>query len=68
VADQVDHYRINIFWSEEDDCWAADIPELEYCSAFRDTPKEALSEITVAKQLWLEVALERGLPLPEPAL
>jgi predicted RNase H-like HicB family nuclease len=59
-------YAINLFWSDEDDCWVADIPDLRYCSAFGDTPQEALAEIEVAKELWLETARERGTPIPEP--
>lgn len=59
-------YAINLFWSDEDDCWVADIPDLRYCSAFGDTPQEALAEIEIAKQLWLETARERGTPIPEP--
>ena len=34
-------YHINIFWSDEDDCYIADIPDLKYCSAFGDTGKSA---------------------------
>ena len=60
-----DHH-VNIFWSEEDGCYVADIPDLDFCSAFGDTPQEALAEVLAAKQAWLEVARERGLPIPEP--
>lgn len=49
-------YHINIFYSEEDDCYVADIPDLRYCSAFGDTPEEALHEVLIAQRLWLEVA------------
>lgn len=59
-------YHINIFWSEEDDCYVADIPDLKYCSAFGDTPEEALAEVQIAKQLWLESAREDGQPIPQP--
>jgi predicted RNase H-like HicB family nuclease len=45
----------------------ADIPDLFACSAFGDTPEEALAEVRVAKQLWLDVAREHGDPIPEPA-
>ena len=57
-------YHINIFWSDEDECYVADIPDLKYCSAFGDTPEEALAEVLVAKGLWLEVAREDGKPVP----
>ncbi len=41
-------YHINLFWSDEDACWVADIPDLKYCSAFGDTPEAAVREIGVA--------------------
>jgi len=59
-------YHINIFWSDEDESYVADIPDLEFCSAFGDTPEEALTEVLIAKQLWLEVAAEQGIPIPPP--
>jgi predicted RNase H-like HicB family nuclease len=62
----VKDYHINIFWSDEDDCYVADIPDLEFCSAFGSTPEEALAEVMVAKEGWLEVARERGTPIPPP--
>ena len=59
------HYHINLFWSEEDDCWIADVPDLKYCSAHGETPQEAAAEIQIAMQAWLEVLSDRGLPAPE---
>ncbi len=59
-------YHINIFWSESDECYVADIPDLAFCSAFGGTPEEALREVQVAKELWLEVAREEGKPIPPP--
>jgi predicted RNase H-like HicB family nuclease len=59
-------YHINIFWSDEDEGYVADVPDLEYCSAFGDTPQEALAEVLIAKELWLEVAREEGMEGPEP--
>ena len=58
-------YHINVFWSGEDDCYVADIPDLFACSAFGDTPEEALKEVLVAKEGWLETARECGKPIPE---
>ncbi len=60
-----DHH-INIFYSEEDGEYIADIPDLKYCSASGATPEEALREVLAAKTLWLEAARERGLAIPEP--
>ncbi len=59
-------YHINIFYSDEDGEYIADIPDLNPCSASGSTPEEALSEVLIAKELWLEVAHEEGLPIPEP--
>ncbi len=59
-------YHINIFWSDEDRCYVADIPDLAFCSAFGDTPEAALAEVELAKGAWLETAREQGKPIPEP--
>ena len=59
-------YHINIFYSEEDGGYIADIPDLEFCSAFGETPAQALAELEQAKEGWLEVARERGKPIPPP--
>lgn len=59
-------YHINIFFSEEDQGYIADIPDLEACSAFGETPAEALQELEIAKAAWLESALEEGKPIPSP--
>jgi predicted RNase H-like HicB family nuclease len=59
-------YHINIFYSEEDSGYIADIPDLEGCSAFGITPEEALSELKNAKAAWLAVAQEQGKPIPRP--
>lgn len=57
-------YHINIFFSDEDGGYIADIPDLEACSAFGATPEEALSEVKQAKAAWLEAAREAGKPIP----
>lgn len=59
-------YHINIFYSEDDEGYIADIPDLRYCSAFGDTPLEALQELDLAKQAWLETAKAEGKNIPEP--
>jgi predicted RNase H-like HicB family nuclease len=59
-------YHINLFWSDEDGCWIADVPDLRFCSAHGDTPEEAAREITIAMTAWLECALERDRILPSP--
>jgi len=60
------HYHINLFWSDDDDCWIADVPDLRYCSAHGDTPSEAVAEVRQAIQLWLETARGEGVQIPEP--
>lgn len=59
-------YHINIFYSEADEGYIADIPDLVMCSAFGRSPAEALAEVEVAKQQWLEAASAEGKPIPRP--
>ena len=59
-------YHINIFYSEDDGGYIADIPDLELCSAFGDTPNEALDEVQKAKSLWIEAAKSEGKQIPLP--
>jgi predicted RNase H-like HicB family nuclease len=59
-------YHINIFYSEEDGGYIADIPDLEACSAFGKTPEQALTELEQAKTAWLEAAQQAGKPIPPP--
>jgi predicted RNase H-like HicB family nuclease len=59
-------YHINIFYSEEDGGYIADIPDLEACAAFGETPTEALAEVEIAKTAWLEAARLEGKPIPLP--
>ncbi len=60
-------YHINIFYSDEDGGYIADIPDLESCSAFGATPEDALVEVEKAKQAWLEAARDLGKPVPPPS-
>lgn len=60
------HYHINLFWSADDACWVADVPDLAPCSAHGDTPGEAVANINDAIDGWLGVARERGFSIPEP--
>ena len=60
-------YHINIFFSDEDDCYIADLPDLAFCSAFGATPEEALANVEEAKRLWLEEAGASGFPIPKPS-
>ena len=59
-------YHINIVFSQDDERYIADIPDLAMCSAFGRTPAEALAEVETARELWLEAARAEGKPTPEP--
>jgi predicted RNase H-like HicB family nuclease len=59
-------YHINIFYSEEDRGYVADIPDLACCSAFGETAEEALAAVLRAKAVWMEAAKAEGKPIPPP--
>lgn len=59
------HYAIIVFWSDEDGAWVADVPDLKSCSAFGDTPEEAVAEVRVAMRAWLAAARNAGHPIPK---
>jgi predicted RNase H-like HicB family nuclease len=59
-------YHINVFYSEEDKCYVADIPDLQYCSALAATPEKAVHEVTKAKKAWLTAAKKEKKPIPKP--
>ena len=58
-------YHIDVFYSEDDGGYIANIPDLEYCSAFGKTHQSALKEVLIAQELWLESAHENGIKIPE---
>jgi len=59
-------YETIIYWSEEDQSFIADVPELPGCMAHGTSPDEALTNAQEAMQLWLDTAREFGDPIPEP--
>jgi predicted RNase H-like HicB family nuclease len=59
-------YHINIFYSDDDGGYIADIPDLEACSAFGATAEEALKEVQIAKEAWIEAARSEKKPIPRP--
>ncbi len=65
-APQASRYHINVFWSDDDQCWIADVPDLKFCSAHGETPAKAVAELELAMAAWLETAREHGIPIPEP--
>ncbi|MFH1452928.1 MAG: type II toxin-antitoxin system HicB family antitoxin [Armatimonadota bacterium] len=59
-------YKINIFYSDEDEGYIANIAELKGCSAFGLSPEESLKEIKIAAKLWLDTAKKNKIPIPKP--
>ena len=59
-------YHINLFYSEDDEGYIAYMPDFEYCSAFGDTPQEALEELMALQAMLIDEAKERGEEMPEP--
>jgi len=59
------NYHINVFYSDDDGGYIADIPDLEFCSAFGETPEKALQELLIAKELWLESAKANNQEIPK---
>jgi len=58
--------HINIFYSDDDEGYIADIPDLPGCSAFGNTPEEAVKELTLVKIAWIETAKAENIDIPEP--
>ena len=59
-------YEVIIYWSEEDQAFIAEVPELPMCAADGKTYQKALSNVEVIIQEWIETAKEEGRPIPEP--
>lgn len=59
-------YEIIIWWSKEDHCYLAEVPELPGCMADGESLAEVTKEIEESIELWIEVNKERGMAIPEP--
>lgn len=59
-------YEVIIYWSEEDEAFVAEVPELPGCAAHGPTQEAALASAQEALRLWIETAKEFGDPVPEP--
>ena len=59
-------YEIIMYWSNEDDAFVAEVPELPGCAAHGNTQEMALAEVKQAMDLWVDTAREFGDPIPEP--
>lgn len=59
-------YEVIIHWSDEDQAFVAEVPELAGCAADGSTYQEAISNVQVIIEEWIETAQELGRPIPEP--
>jgi predicted RNase H-like HicB family nuclease len=59
-------YHINVFFSPSDGGYIADIPDLEACSAFGESPEMAVAEVVVARDAWIDAARATGRSVPPP--
>lgn len=59
-------YEVIIYWSEEDQAFIAEVPELSGCMADGATYHEALANVEVVIQEWIETAQQLGRPVPCP--
>lgn len=59
-------YEVIIYWSSQDKAFIAEIPELPGCAADGSTPGEALANVQIIAQEWIETARELNRPVPEP--
>ena len=59
-------YEIIMYWSQEDEAFIAEVPELPGCAADGATYQEALTNVEVVMQEWMETAQALGRPIPEP--
>lgn len=59
-------YELIIYWSDEDQAFIAEVPELPGCAADGATYQEALANVEVVIQEWIDTAKELGRPIPEP--
>ncbi len=59
-------YEIIIYWSDQDEAFIAEVPELAGCMADGETYQEAVANAEVVIQEWIETAEDLGRPIPEP--
>lgn len=60
-------YPIEVFWSDEDQVWIADVPDLLFCTGHGSTPQEAVEEVEMAVEAWLDAATSEGREIPAPS-
>ncbi len=59
-------YEVIIYWSDEDNAYIAEVPELPGCMSEGATYEEALANVRVIIYEWIETAIEEGRVIPEP--
>ncbi|MEG4348698.1 type II toxin-antitoxin system HicB family antitoxin [Microcoleus sp. LAD1_D3] len=59
-------YELILYWSEEDQAFIAQLPELLGCAADGETYQEALQNLEIIMQEWIETANALGRPIPQP--
>lgn len=59
-------YEIIIWWSKEDNCYLADVPELPGCMADGENLREVVEAVEESIKLWIEVNTQRGIAIPKP--
>ncbi len=62
----MNRYAIVVSWSDEDQIWIAEAPDLQPCAAHGDSPEAAVAELRIVIEAWLDAARERNMPIPEP--
>ena len=60
-------YPIEVYWSDEDDSWIANVPDLPFCTAHGPTPHDAVAEVESAAEAWIEAAQAAGRSVPRPS-
>jgi predicted RNase H-like HicB family nuclease len=59
-------YELIIYWSEVDQAFIVEVPELPGCAADGETYQDAVQNAEVVIQEWIETAQESGRSIPEP--
>jgi predicted RNase H-like HicB family nuclease len=59
-------HEIILYWSDEDQSFIAEVPELAGCAADGPTRQEALANVEVVIDEWIGTAKELGRTIPEP--
>ncbi|GAB1545275.1 type II toxin-antitoxin system HicB family antitoxin [Scytonema sp. NUACC21] len=59
-------YEVILYWSQEDEAFIAEVPELPGCAADGSTYQQALENVEIIMQEWIETAKELDCPIPQP--